>query len=99
MEVPMNTEAAPRDGPEEQRHEQVSDAHGIGRLAIYAASLSDYNNGILHGAWIDADEDEGRMQSEVDSMLARSPTTKAHGEVAEEWAVHDHQGFQPVRVG
>ncbi len=32
-------------------------------------------------------------------MLDRSPTARRTGERAEEWAIHDYQGFGPARVG
>lgn len=86
MEVPPNTEASPRDGPEREPAANERQQR-LGRVAIYAASLSDYNNGILHGAWIDADEDVERMSGEITEMLADSPTTKRYGEPAEEWAI------------
>ena len=64
---------------------------------IYIASLSDYNAGILHGAWIDAlDEDD--MAEQVQAILATSPTAKSEGLPAEEWAIHDFEGFGPIRV-
>ena len=60
---------------------------------IYAASLSDYNNGHLHGAWIDADQDPAAIGEAIDEMLAGS----RYGP-AEEFAVHDYDGFGPIRV-
>ena len=66
---------------------------------IYVASLSDYNNGILHGRWIEATEDPEAAQDQIDEMLAESPTTKKYGDVAEEWAIHDYEGFGNIRVG
>lgn len=93
METPRTTEASPRDGPEQQQPQETSER--LGRLAIYAASLSDYNNGILHGTWVEADENVERMQGEIASMLEASPTTKRYGDIAEEWAIHDHEGFEP----
>jgi hypothetical protein len=60
---------------------------------IYVASLSDYNHGILHGAWIDAAQEPGEIHAEVSAMLASSPVTGKYGEVAEEWAIHDYDGF------
>lgn len=100
MEQLNNNEAAQRDGPNpEALPERQATATGrLGRLAIYAASLLDYNNGILHGAWVDADDDESRMATEVYTMLAKSPTTKQYGEPAEEWAIHDYEGFEPYRL-
>lgn len=39
---------------------------------IYVASLSDYNNGILHGAWIDAAQDVDTIREEIAAMLRES---------------------------
>ncbi len=66
---------------------------------IYAASLSDYNNGVLHGRWIDAGAEIDDMQQEITEMLAASPTSKRFGEPAEEWAIHDYEGFGNLRIG
>jgi len=63
------------------------------RPRIYAASLSDYNNGRLHGAWIDADQDREAIGEAIDEMLAGS-----HYGPAEEFAIHDAEGFGPVRL-
>lgn len=62
---------------------------------IYVASLSDYNAGILHGVWIslDADTELDDVWAKVKAMLAASPATKKYGDVAEEWAIHDYEGF------
>lgn len=38
-------------------------------IRIYVACLAAYNNGILHGAWIDADQD-------VDDMVVQHPICK-----------------------
>ena len=61
---------------------------------IYVASLSDYNNGILHGEWIDADSDPEELNSAIQAMLDRSPTGQA-----EEFAILDFEGFGPWRLG
>ncbi|MBI1278441.1 MAG: antirestriction protein ArdA [Anaerolineaceae bacterium] len=55
---------------------------------IYVACLASYNNGILHGAWIDADQDAESIFADVQTMLAASPMSDA-----EEWAIHDYEGF------
>jgi antirestriction protein len=58
-------------------------------LRIYAACLASYNNGILHGAWIDCDGKDGDdLRAEVNAMLAASRIPDA-----EEWAIHDTEGF------
>lgn len=61
---------------------------------IYVASLADYNNGVLHGVWIDADQDPDGLRAEIAAMLAQSTQ-----EVAEDWAIHDYEGFGLFRVG
>lgn len=64
-------------------------------LRIYVASLSDYNAGILHGVHIDLDEttDVDEVWEKINAMLAASPATKKYGDIAEEHAIHDTEGF------
>lgn len=53
------------------------------------ASLSDYNAGWLHGGWIDcAGKDEAGIYAEINRLLSQSSE-----EVAEEYAIHDYEGF------
>lgn len=61
---------------------------------IYVASLSDYNNGHLHGDWLDAARDVDELHEDIDKMLQRSK----HDD-AEEWAIHDYEGFGAFRLG
>lgn len=61
---------------------------------IYVASLSDYNAGRLHGEWIEADQPIEEIQAQVQAMLAASPEP-----IAEEWAIHDFEGFGPWQLG
>jgi len=70
--------------PEEERKAQPR---------IYVASLADYNEGRLHGAWIDAAQDEDELGRCVKEMLARAPSPGA-----EEWAIHDYEGFGLLRL-
>jgi antirestriction protein len=60
---------------------------------IYVASLSDYNAGRLHGVWLDVTADTEELQDGVAAMLAASPEPGA-----EEWAIHDYEGFGGVRL-
>jgi len=62
-------------------------------IRIYAACLAAYNNGHLHGAWIDADQDAGEIQDKITAMLAASPIKGA-----EEWAIHDYEGFEGAPI-
>ncbi|WP_421950820.1 antirestriction protein ArdA [Pelagibacterium sp.] len=60
---------------------------------IYVACLAAYNNGYLHGRWIDADQEPEAIQAEISAMLNASPIPGA-----EEWAIHDHEGFEGVEL-
>ena len=60
---------------------------------IYVACLAAYNNGYLHGAWIDADQNADQIRDEISAMLARSPIRDA-----EEYAIHDYEGFEGVTI-
>lgn len=64
------------------------------RPRIWIASLADYNNGRLHGDWIDANQDPDDIQQAAWRILASSPEPGA-----EEWAIHDYDGFGPLRLG
>ncbi len=60
---------------------------------IYAASLADYNAGRLHGVWLDAATQADELASGIQQMLAASREP-----VAEEWAIHDYEGFGSLRL-
>ena len=60
---------------------------------IYVACLAAYNNGFLHGQWIDANQDAEAIHAEIQDMLEQSPVGGA-----EEWAVHDYEGFEGLRL-
>jgi len=64
---------------------------------IYVASLSDYNAGRLHGKWFDvtdfSDGDE-LYQAVKEQILDTSKEM-----VAEEWAIHDYEGFGGASIG
>lgn len=60
---------------------------------IYVASLADYNAGRLHGVWLDADDELEDLHAGIDAMLANSIE-----DGAEEYAIHDFDGFGAFRV-
>lgn len=60
---------------------------------IYVASLSDYNAGILRGKWIDANQDAEDIHTEIEDMLSESKQ-----DLAEEWAIHDSDGFDGITI-
>ena len=62
-------------------------------IQIYVADLAAYNNSILHGAWIDATQGVVEIQDEISAMLTASPI-----EDAEEYAIHDYEGFEGYKV-
>ena len=57
-------------------------------IRIYVADLAAYNNGNLHGVWINALDEVREIQDQVNEMLKNSPEPDA-----EEWAIHDYEGF------
>ncbi|MHC4399439.1 MAG: antirestriction protein ArdA [Planctomycetota bacterium] len=59
---------------------------------VYVACLASYNAGILHGAWIDA-TDADAIREAIQEMLKRSPCPGA-----EEYAIHDYEGFGNIRL-
>jgi antirestriction protein len=63
---------------------------------IYVACLSAYNNGHLHGDWIDCDQDSDEIMTEIKAMLSKSPMNEV--EECEEWAIHDYQGFEGLTI-
>lgn len=102
---------------------------------IYVASLADYNDGRLHGVWLDATDEPDELHTGIWAMLRQSrspnvsrvdlrcadclhewnayeggpyacPECDDTGSVtasdaypsAEEWAVHDHEGFLGVEL-
>ena len=64
---------------------------------IYAACLSSYNSGYLHGAWIECDRSSGEIMADIKAMLSRSPMAKI--EACEEWAIHTYEGFKGITIG
>ena len=54
--------------PADHRHDQRIRKHS----RIYVACLTAYNNGYLHVAWIDADQDSDQIRDEIAAMLVRT---------------------------
>ena len=61
---------------------------------IYVACLAAYNNGKLHGVWIDCDRDADDIWAEINKMLLQSPEPDA-----EEWAIHDSENWEGIKIG
>jgi len=62
-------------------------------LQIYVACLASYNEGILHGAWIDATLGEDEIREEIAKILKSSSVP-----FAEEYAIHDYE-LSGVKIG
>lgn len=61
---------------------------------IYVACLSSYNSGILYGKWLDVEGKSGEeLREEITELLKASPVLDA-----EEWAIHDTEGFGSYQV-
>jgi antirestriction protein len=72
----------------EQATQAASRAPSGHNPRIWVASLSDYNNGNLYGAWLDATLDPDELASAVAFMLRNSPSRNA-----EEYAIFDSDDF------
>jgi len=79
-----------KEAEEPEHHEHHTETPGP---RIYVASLADYNAGRLHGRWIEADQDAHEIHQQIAGMLGRSREP-----IAEEWAIHDYEGFGPLRL-
>jgi len=64
------------------------------QFRVYAACLAAYNNGLLHGRWLDVTGDVDALRADIAAMLADSPEPNA-----EEWAIHDYDGFNSSQWG
>ena len=64
-----------------------------GEIRIYVACLAAYNNGYLHGQWIDATLGEDTIWDQINEVLKTSPMPDA-----EEWAIHDYEGFEGLNI-
>jgi antirestriction protein len=84
-------EEQPREGANEEERDSIETQRVVPR--VYVASLSDYNHGRLHGAWIEAAQDEEVIDAAVSRMLATSEQPDA-----EEFGIFDYEGFGPARI-
>ena len=65
---------------------------------IWVGSLADYNNGDLHGQWLDAAREPEEIHADIQAMLARGPAAR-RGEAPEEWGIFDYEDFGSLRLG
>lgn len=62
---------------------------------IYVACLASYNNGVLHGAWIDATQEPDDISEAIQDLVLK--TSKIPD--AEEYAIHDYDDFPGLDLG
>ncbi|WP_375431020.1 antirestriction protein ArdA [uncultured Friedmanniella sp.] len=86
---PENEESQPGANPEHAEYEHPE---------IWIGSLADYNNGDLHGDWMDAARKPEEIHADIQRILASGPAAR-RGETPEEWGIFDHQGFGPLQLG
>lgn len=72
--------------------------------AIWIADLAAYNAGILHGEWVrlDADTTIDELDATVKRILAEGTRRYCRETLSaehEEFAIHDYEGFGPIRIG
>ncbi|MFR9772427.1 antirestriction protein ArdA [Nocardia sp. SC052] len=60
---------------------------------IYVADLAAYNNGNLHGVWLDAARDPADIYDDIHAMLAASPMNATGENPPEEFTIHDFEQF------
>jgi len=61
-------------------------------IRVYVACLACYNEGRLHGVWIDATDDA----DDIDAT--RAALQEQCGHTDNDWAIHDYEGFHGVRL-
>jgi len=86
--------------PEEFREDHGEDIERIEpvetfalRPKVWIGCLAAYNNGVLHGDWVDAAVEGHELVRSAQEILSRSPEPDA-----EEWAIFDDDAFGGYRV-
>jgi antirestriction protein len=65
---------------------------------IYVRSLVDYTEGHDIGDWIDATQDLEDIHADIRNIRSRSLHAHWTGQPAEEWAIHDQDGFGQITL-
>jgi antirestriction protein len=65
---------------------------------IYVRSLVDHTEGHDIGDWIDASQDLEDIHADIRKILSHSLHAHWTGQPAEEWAIHDQDGFGAVQL-
>jgi antirestriction protein len=98
----MNHEEQPHEPPDQPQPPEGDPADPERTPAagpqIWVGSLSDYNNGVLHGTWINAARVPDEIRADIQAMLDASPGAAAYGQPAEEWGIFDFESFGSYRL-
>lgn len=87
-------ERQPQPNPGEQPdHETSHERQSTRTPRVWIGSLADYNNGTLHGDWVDAAVDEEDLIVAAQRILATSEEPDA-----EEYAIFDYDDFGDFKV-
>lgn len=81
-------QASGHDPEQESTHERLPSRNP----RVWIGSLADYNNGVLHGDWVDAAVDDEELIAAAQAILA---TSEEPG--AEEYAIFDYDDFGDFR--
>lgn len=87
-EAPQDDPTRHEDTDELEQHPAEEGERCFPDPQIWIASLADYVNGRLHGAWVNASQTPDELEAAARTILATSPEP-----AAEEWAIHDYDGF------
>ena len=58
--------------------------------------MAAYNNGYIHGAWVDVTDDRDEIERAIHRILHTTPCLPRP---SESWAVHDLEGFEGYPLG
>lgn len=94
-EIAAASRAEAQPSPDDETSHERED---IPKPLIYVADLAAYNNGKLHGVWLDAARQPGALYDDIQRMLDASPENIPGISAAEEFAIHDFEGFGNCRI-
>ena len=82
-------------GELKKKDNKLANGGSLDDARIYVADLAEYNNGRLVGKWLDlSDYSSGaEVMEEIQNILDEQTKKDKHGEVHEEYAIHDFEGF------
>lgn len=87
-------EKQPQPNPGEQPDQETShERQEQHNPRVWIGSLADYNNGMLHGDWVDAAVDDEELIAAAQRILATSELSDA-----EEYAIFDYDDFGDFKV-